>query len=27
VTLQEDVDARHEAGHDVSNEVTNHGDP
>jgi hypothetical protein len=25
--LQEDVDARHEAGHDVSNEVTNHGDP
>jgi len=27
VTRQEDVDARHEAGHDVSNEVTNHGDP
>jgi len=27
VTLQEDVDARHEAGHDVSYGVTNHGDP
>jgi hypothetical protein len=25
--LQECVDARHKAGHDVSNEVTNHGDP